>query len=906
MALGSVAFVWLLAFVPALVHAATPAEVDWSVWRGMPVFYRGRMMPVNTFASTAVKKISGREKPTLTPPGAAGASAPLFPDGVPRRFAAAELLFSWLVEPERWEEVPFLLAEHEGLRREVLGLPVTDPQGNHLRLASPAQVRSALPTIRARLTASATRQQQAEAHGVPYVPGDLDRPLESLLESYTLYRALSWQPGTGDDRPARFTQRLNNLVETWNRISEELHGLSDPGAAGNTAERVSVAEDALEKLIQQANAEQFVLAETEPIVVRLREATRGLARQYADYRQRLFDDPPKEWGNAQLMRSRAAIQTVASAMADAAREANEALIALYDNGQALRLVPALDPAALEQKREEHDDAQPWLSVAAMLQGSPALLEGYPEDALERVRTAFAAVADAYRDRANPQRPEQFQAAMRQCAAEVRTLGEQLEPRRRALPLEQRDDALLAVTAYPGPEATRAEVHYFQFAPFMWSWVVGAVALGCFGLAFGVLRRPMFWLGLVVLLASQGLAIYGFALRVSITGWAPVTNMFETVMFVALVVSMLGAAFVLGPLLLPGLRHAWRLTALPYSWEARELGDAELRLLEAATWRRWGLTLLVPRVLMSGGAVWWMLGPSYGSGSGFHLGYLLPRTTTANDLLVWGLWMLLRAAVIWYVPRLVLAALSALILVPRTWIREGLRRPLEQALAHKPFAIAGGAVGLMTTLIACFAPIFDESIKPLMPVLRSNLWLTVHVLTITASYGAGALAWGLGNLSLGYYLLGRYETPESQGGTRRPPKECESLGSFIYKSMQVAVLLLAAGTILGGLWADVSWGRFWGWDAKEVWALVSLLIYLAVLHGRYAGWFGNFGLAVGSVLGATAIVMAWYGVNFWLGSGLHSYGQGDGGGVYVLAAVVLNWLLIFPPALRYLMETTPRP
>ena len=72
---------------------------------------------------------------------------------------------------------------------------------------------------------------------------------------------------------------------------------------------------------------------------------------------------------------------------------------------------------------------------------------------------------------------------------------------------------------------------------------------------------------------------------------------------------------------------------------------------------------------------------------------------------------------------------------------------------------------------------------------------------------------------------------------------------------MAVLLLAAGTITGAIWADYAWGRYWGWDKKEVWALVSLLVYLAVLHGRWAGWAGNFGLAVGSVLGATAIMIA---------------------------------------------------
>ena len=62
-------------------------------------------------------------------------------------------------------------------------------------------------------------------------------------------------------------------------------------------------------------------------------------------------------------------------------------------------------------------------------------------------------------------------------------------------------------------------------------------------------------------------------------------------------------------------------------------------------------------------------------------------------------------------------------------------------------------------------------------------------------------------------------------------------------LQIAVLLLLAGTILGALWADLSWGRFWGWDPKEVWALISLLVYLAFLHGRSIGWSGSFGIAM---------------------------------------------------------------
>jgi len=119
---------------------------------------------------------------------------------------------------------------------------------------------------------------------------------------------------------------------------------------------------------------------------------------------------------------------------------------------------------------------------------------------------------------------------------------------------------------------------------------------------------------------------------------------------------------------------------------------------------------------------------------------------------------------------------------------------------------------------------------------------------------------------------------------------------------VAVLLLIAGTILGGLWADVSWGRFWSWDRKEIWALISALVYLVVLHGRYAGWAGNFGLAAGSVVGATSILMAWYGVNYVFPGGRHAYGAGAGGLAPVVAIVALNWLFMGLAALRYLLET----
>ncbi|MEZ4873830.1 MAG: cytochrome c biogenesis protein CcsA [Bdellovibrionales bacterium] len=118
------------------------------------------------------------------------------------------------------------------------------------------------------------------------------------------------------------------------------------------------------------------------------------------------------------------------------------------------------------------------------------------------------------------------------------------------------------------------------------------------------------------------------------------------------------------------------------------------------------------------------------------------------------------------------------------------------------------------------------------------------------------------------------------------------GAFaIYRANQIGTVLLFAGIILGGIWADYSWGRFWGWDPKETWALIAFLGYVAVLHGRIAGWIKDFGMAATSVVAFSLVIMAWYGVNYVLGAGLHSYGFGAGGVEYVASFVGVQLLYI---------------
>jgi cytochrome c-type biogenesis protein CcsB len=206
-----------------------------------------------------------------------------------------------------------------------------------------------------------------------------------------------------------------------------------------------------------------------------------------------------------------------------------------------------------------------------------------------------------------------------------------------------------------------------------------------------------------------------------------------------------------------------------------------------------------------------------------------------------------------------------------------------------YLLAAAPLSVMCLILADSLPaVLDPSISPLVPVLRDNFWLSIHVPTIALSYASFALALGLGHVALGNYLV-----------AADAKKRIKTLSQLNYRVLQVGVLLLTAGIILGGIWAHFSWGRFWGWDPKETWALIALLCYLAPLHGRLVGWIGDFGINVASVVAFNAVLMAWYGVNFVLGTGLHSYGFGTGGSELLIIGVVgVDLLFVLITAARH--------
>ncbi|MBN2580986.1 MAG: cytochrome c biogenesis protein CcsA [Pirellulales bacterium] len=403
-------------------------------------------------------------------------------------------------------------------------------------------------------------------------------------------------------------------------------------------------------------------------------------------------------------------------------------------GQQLRLVP-LPGGALRQ----------WMSVSRLLRTEFTDADD-PSGRLRKAQTEFRRIQAAFQS----QNATDFNSASAALFGVLEELGGQVKD-------------------YPSATVIALEVDYNRLTPFRIAWILtgGAFVLS---LAAGVSGRRLFYYAAwIVFCAALAVMLAGFAMRAAITGWAPVTNMYETVIYLALGTAVFGLIF------------------------------------EYYSPRRYVLT-------------------------------------------------------------------------------------------------AAAAVSTFALILADHSPVvLDASIRPLMPVLKNNYWLTIHVMSIMLGYAAFALAWALGNVTMDRFLFYR-----SKRGFYHDPEAVAALNRITHRTLQIGVFLLTLGTILGAVWAEYAWGRFWGWDPKEVWALITLLLYLALLHARRIGWVGSFGLAAGSAFCFLLIVWAWYGVNFVMGTGLHSYGFGGGGQQYVYAAFAVQLFYLAAAIFRARLQPRTRP
>jgi len=177
------------------------------------------------------------------------------------------------------------------------------------------------------------------------------------------------------------------------------------------------------------------------------------------------------------------------------------------------------------------------------------------------------------------------------------------------------------------------------------------------------------------------------------------------------------------------------------------------------------------------------------------------------------------------------------------------------------------IGAFVTPLAFFAMAYaslqSSTIQPLVPVLKSN-WLIAHVIACFIGYAAFAVAFG----TSGMYLIKKSETNGNSPLLKKLPK-ANTLDELTYQMIMLGFLFLSIGIITGAVWANSAWGRYWGWDPKETWSLITWFVYATLLHAKMMrGWHGK-RIAYLSMAGFAAVLFTYFGVN--LLPGLHSYG-----------------------------------
>ena len=206
-----------------------------------------------------------------------------------------------------------------------------------------------------------------------------------------------------------------------------------------------------------------------------------------------------------------------------------------------------------------------------------------------------------------------------------------------------------------------------------------------------------------------------------------------------------------------------------------------------------------------------------------------------------------------------------------WFAIGLCLFLEKIFKNKLSNTLAAILGFITLIIAHHLALQGDTLEQMQAVLDSNFWLSTHVITITLGYSGTFLAGAIATLYIGFGLTKKLTA-----------KLNLDLQKMVYAIICFSLFFSFIGTILGGIWADQSWGRFWGWDPKENGALLIVLWNALILHAKMAGHIQTKGVMLMSIFGNIVTAFAWFGVNM-LGVGLHSYGFMD---------QMFNWLLLY--------------
>ena len=811
------------------------------------VLHEGRIKPLDTVAREEVKQIYGREliklhdpaeeiDKIMNPEGAAKPAA----EWTVQSWGPVGAFLDWIVVPEFWDDQPFILVDSLPLRRQLIAETIAKRlKAIAEKSTTPADEKPLLEKLAAQ--AEPAQAELAKLARTSKLPLEDRKTIAELAAKIT--EEHKWMtPRELDECRVSHDGEMHTFVD-WASELQTLQRQFD--ANPKAGRRLLPAEKRAVEVAMRLGTYQAYSRD------RVQTAGLVLIMPRPNNTQYLAD-------TARAIKEVREKQQSPESMPLFKLDELKAISTYWNNiPQDDRRDPTADAKFDERYTAWLRDNSVWVPLKVFLKSKPAeLIEaGYPESQTKAFLDAYHALEQAESSSSGHLSPDVAALFLKTS----RELGEAVNP-----------------TRYPTAAMIERETHFNDLSPFSLAPVgYGAgVALLVLSLAIATLtgkpaQKSMagattYGLGLAALVSGIGLEIYGFYLRVMITGWAPVTNMYETVVWVALVAAVLG--FIL---------------EMIYGKVFIALAGSGVGLLGTVT------AASVPLLDASIHS----LQPVLRSNFWLSTHVVCEVSSYAAFALAWKLGLI---ATVYY--------------LTATYRRSP--RFLELALPMVfglPLLLFGGA-GIAASY-GLFGPRW--TLVEIAARFSSQPLPTADILyyLFAALALAGELIMLMGLLALGGEVLNRMTfKPEAQLETaeekhskvkldararamQRTLASVKPLSNFIYRAMQVGVLLIAGGTILGGVWADYSWGRFWGWDPKEVWALITLLVYLVPLHGRFAGWVNTFGLVAASVVCFNAVIMAWYGVNFVLGVGLHSYGFVEGGSQGMMLVILLGILAL---------------
>ncbi|MDO5552311.1 MAG: cytochrome c biogenesis protein CcsA [Planctomycetia bacterium] len=934
---------------------------DWSAWESLPVFSDGRIMPNQVFASILVRDICGSERPvfTLDPELLKRLEGPiplalpsfeefladlpaamthgekltderrtelkswydkvagdqlkkqkdalnrlraLFPNGS-RQFSPASLLFSWLVEPEVWEYVPFLY-DKTGTVGKLINYDAT-AFGNRF---APATLDSSREFAR-RLDLLFEQKAQAwPAREEADVQGRTDRAIALLEQRYSQYRAITWLP----------EKNASPLVEYY--LSKLLYGSGEEGKPAPLVALDSVVRELLQILPSEKKERkqspfddpEFILTQTtetsdgstRPMkMLRLVREINLIAKACRSYPLRvqgrmlcrLCDETKACLTTLRIHRDeifradvysrdyKLLLQKIIHLMDSVNVQAESAATAMCDSGfyryarvdDAERIVKVTDSEVKKDTAITSEAALASEETAGRVTARPGARLSFPARHELCVLPTVRESQDGNADAINPWLsltlilfgPDDLYGRFADPSF--------LTPEEAKKPFSMTDEndqteatatamELLARRAASVPETH--PVHFFAQAAQAWQEGATPENFRSF---------------------NAGMANFAAALRATAIAGEPLRR--------TLALTEEGEN---GPT--SESIANYEKTKYPAAGSL----DAELFYdwLDAFFWM-WFFCMLALVCMIPARLAMWCVRSR------------VPSPTFPFRLAVCGLLFLLTSCFVTLLGACVRAWITGwapvtnmfetvvllglfISLISIAWVLwPVVMRPVSERLSlsdslDQRFGIllAGTTASLLIGLLAYYnSSEFNPQIRPLVAVLRSNFWLTVHVLAIIVSYALGTIAWFISLVVLGRIILFGNDVRDKER------EQTEGTRTLLMVLVRYIVLFLTAGIILGGLWADFSWGRFWSWDPKEVWALVTLMIYLVVLHVRRSGRNDLFSLAAGSALGALAIIMTWYGLSFVLGGGgRHAYTGGEStktGILIILLTVNIVWVLL---------------